>query len=271
MEKLIVLGTGHAVVEKCYNTCFALQHKNEYLLVDAGGGNQILKQLRLTQIPLSQIHHFFITHEHTDHLTGMVWVVRMISAMMKMHKYEGQFHIYAHTKLISGIQTICEIMLSKQIAGLMGTQIILHPLEDGDQHDILEHTFTFFDIQSTKAKQFGFTFINTNNEKIVCCGDEPYNEKCYDYVKGASWLFHEAFCLYSDRDIYKPYEKHHSTALDAGKLATSLQAKHLVLWHTEEDHLNNRKELYTAEAKEVFNGNIYVPYDLETIELLKEK
>ena len=158
-------------------------------------------------------------------------------------------------------------MLSGQIQGLFGTRIILHPLENGDKHQILDHEFTFFDILSTKAKQFGFTFINNNNEKIVCCGDEPYNENCYEYVKDASWLLHEAFCLYSQKDIYKPYQKHHSTALDAGKLASSLNAKHLVLWHTEEDNLSNRKELYTTEAKTVFNGNIYVPYDLEIIDL----
>ena len=45
MEKLIVLGTGNATVTKCYNTCFALKKENEYLLVDAGGGNQILSIL----------------------------------------------------------------------------------------------------------------------------------------------------------------------------------------------------------------------------------
>ena len=43
MEKLIMLGTGNAGVKKCYNTCFVLKNKNEYLLVDAGGGNGILK------------------------------------------------------------------------------------------------------------------------------------------------------------------------------------------------------------------------------------
>ena len=35
MEKLIVLGTGNAMVTKCYNTCFALQQGDEYVLVDA--------------------------------------------------------------------------------------------------------------------------------------------------------------------------------------------------------------------------------------------
>ena len=51
MKKLIVLGTGHAVVKKCYNTCFALQEDNEYLLVDAGGGNEILNRLDKANIP----------------------------------------------------------------------------------------------------------------------------------------------------------------------------------------------------------------------------
>ena len=34
MEKVIILGTGNAGVKNCYNTCFALKNKNEYLLVE---------------------------------------------------------------------------------------------------------------------------------------------------------------------------------------------------------------------------------------------
>ena len=38
--KLIILGTGNAMVTRCYNTCFAItdEDTNEFLLVDAGGG-----------------------------------------------------------------------------------------------------------------------------------------------------------------------------------------------------------------------------------------
>lgn len=45
MRKLILLGTGNAMVTKCFNTCFALNIDDEYFLVDAGGGNGILAQL----------------------------------------------------------------------------------------------------------------------------------------------------------------------------------------------------------------------------------
>ena len=42
--KLTILGTGNAMVTKCYNTCFAIEKDGHYFLVDGGGGNTIMKQ-----------------------------------------------------------------------------------------------------------------------------------------------------------------------------------------------------------------------------------
>lgn len=46
-----------------------------------------------------------------------------------------------------------------------------------------------------------------------------------------------------------------------------LNVKNLILYHTEESHGMERKKLYTQEGKDNFEGNIYVPDELETIEL----
>lgn len=73
--------------------------------------------------------------------------------------------------------------------------------------------------------------------------------------------------MYRDREIFSPYEKHHSTARDAGRLAGSLGVKNLVLYHTEDRNLATRKTTYTAEAASEFSGNIYVPDDLERVAL----
>ncbi len=78
---------------------------------------------------------------------------------------------------------------------------------------------------------------------------------------------HEAFCLHSQADIFKHYEKHHSAVKDAAETAEMLQVKNLLLYHTEDRNLKGRRELYTAEAKEYFGGNVYVPNDLESFEL----
>ena len=76
MEKSIVLGTGNASVTKCYNTCSIIQDKKgRYFMIDAGGGNGILTQLEKMNIPVTEIHDIFLTHEHTDHLLGMIWMI----------------------------------------------------------------------------------------------------------------------------------------------------------------------------------------------------
>lgn len=76
MENLIVLGTGNALATHCYNTCFAIDDGSEAVLVDAGGGNGILSRLEQAEVNPARIHHLIVTHEHCDHLLGVVWMVR---------------------------------------------------------------------------------------------------------------------------------------------------------------------------------------------------
>ena len=80
-------------------------------------------------------------------------------------------------------------------------------------------------------------------------------------------MLHEAFCLYRDADHFKPYEKHHSTVKDACKLSQTLGVENLILYHTEDKTIEHRKELYMAEGKPYFDGNLFVPEDLEGFEL----
>ena len=78
---------------------------------------------------------------------------------------------------------------------------------------------------------------------------------------------HEAFCLYRDRDIFKPYEKFHATVKEACGNATELGVKNLILYHTEDKTLADRKKLYTEEGRAYFAGNLFVPDDLDVLEL----
>lgn len=266
MEKLIVLGTGNALATRCYNTCFALQCGGEHILVDAGGGNGILVQLEKAGIDPATIRHLIVTHEHCDHLLGVVWIVRKIGTLMKAGGYAGQLHIWCHAGLADTIRTLCRLTLQKKFTDLLDDRIPLHPVEDGTGADLLGNAFTFFDIHSTKAPQYGFT-ARWGEKKLTCLGDEPYNPLCEAYVQGSDWLLSEAFCLYGDRETFKPYEKHHSTVKEACELAQRLGVPHLVLWHTEDKHYDRRKELYTAEGAQYYTGDLHVPYDLEALDL----
>lgn len=268
--QITMLGTGNATVSQIYNTCFVLQTPSTLMLVDAGGGNGILAQLKKVNVQISDIHHLFVTHAHTDHVLGVIWVIRMVA---QCKGYEGLLHVYGNDKVMKVIKTIIYMILAKKQLAKVAERVVFHQLEDGDCFEVGDMKLECFDIQSTKEKQFGFRAELPSSDEsdkplvLACLGDEPYNEQNRRYIVGADWMMCEAFCLYADRDTFKPYEKCHSTALDAGKLAEELGVKNLILYHTEEKTLANRKENYTREAAENFKGRIFVPDDLEVIEL----
>ena len=264
MTKLRILGTGNAQAVDCYNTCLTIENENGIMLVDAGGGNGILKILEIESIDLSDIHHIFVTHAHTDHIFGVIWLIRRIGETMSKGKMEGTLTIYAHKELADLIEYISRSILTKKVISLIGDRIIFSVHEDGDERTIIGNKFTVFDIGSTKMKQFGFRMEYENGKVFVDPGDEPLLEKNYEIARNADWMTHEAFCTYEDRDRFKPYEKHHSTAMDASKLAESLGVKNLILYHTEDKTLSTRKDRYTKEAKEFFSGNVFVPDDGES-------
>jgi len=265
--ELILLGTGNAMVTKCFNTCFAIQIGGAYFGVDAGGGNGILAQYEKAGIEYENMHQMFFTHGHTDHVLGAVWIVRKIATLLSTGRYEGRFDIYCHDEVAAIIRTFTRMTLTKKLFSYVDNGVFINEVRDGDTFDACGMKITCFDIASTKAKQFGFLALLPDGQRFVCLGDEPYNPVCEIYAKGADWLLSEAFCLYEDRERFKPYEKHHSTALDAGRLAAKLGAKRLVLYHTEDKNLSVRKERYAKEARQAFDGPIFVPDDLERIEL----
>lgn len=264
--KLTMLGTGNALCTECYNTCFIFNDNKKYFLIDAGGGNQILKQLKLANIDYNNIHDIFVTHKHIDHLMGIIWLIRIIAQSINKNQYKNDLNIYTHSELIENIQTISTMLLNEKEIQHLNKRIHLISIKDRETINIIEHKVTFFDINSTKTKQFGFC-IDINGMKLSCCGDEPCNDKVKDLIINSDWLMHEAFCLYSQADIFKPYEKHHSTVKDACQLANELNIKNLILYHTEDKNIKNRKQLYFEEGKKYYKNNLYIPNDLDTFDL----
>ncbi len=267
MDKLIMLGTGAAFAQKCYNSCFALQDGDEYLLVDGGGGNGILAQLAAAEIPVSRIHNIYLTHEDTDRLFGVMWVIRMIAAAIRREEYEGDLHIYCHSDLVGTIRTIAGLVLSKKSRWLFDHRILFIPVYDNDLRRIMDHSFTFFDLYSPYEKQYGFSVDLGDGSDLVFLGDEAMHEENIPYAQGARYLMHEAFCLYSQYELYRPYEKGHVTVREACLTAESLGVQNLILFNTEDENLRSRKALFAAEGRLYYHGNIIVPDDLDEIVL----
>lgn len=266
MEKIIVLGTGSASVTEIFNTCFVLEDsKGEYLLVDTGGGNGILKQCKIANIDLNKIHNIFISHKHIDHLFGLLWIYRFVDLSMRKGTYKGILNIYCHDEVAQIIKDQIRILLRKEQQQFFNKQIFINVVNDHEVVKVLDYDLEFLDIHSRSDKQYGFKTTLNNGKKLAFLGDEPLYEELYNDVENVDWLLHESFCLETEADIFKPHEKNHDTVKSASIKAQNLNAKNLVLWHTQENLGVNRKEKYTKEAKENFSGNVYVPNDFDEI------
>lgn len=268
MYKINFLGTGSAMVTKCFNTCFTLSNNSdEHFLVDTGGGNLLLTNLEKLNIPINKIHHLFLTHSHNDHLNGISWIVRSVATQIFKDNYTGDLTIYGHKDLLVKARNLCTILLGDKFINLFDDRIKFLEVTHDQTVDILDFKVTFFDIQSTKLKQFGFYLSTSNNTTMCFLGDEGYKEHLHSYCANADYLIHEAFCLFEESSKYKPHEKHHSHVKDAAENAAALNVNNLILIHTEDDNLKNKKDFYSAEANYFFKGNVLVPMDLESIEL----
>lgn len=265
--ELILLGTGHAVVTECYNTCFVIKDGDRQLLVDGGGGGALLTQLKRAGLSWMDLHEIFVTHKHLDHLTGILWMLRMVTHAMLAGRYAGTLTIYTHAPLVETLRSLCFMLFSEAQCRFLDDRIQLVAVNDGETRTVIGHAVTFFDLQSTKERQYGFSMELTPGEKLTCCGDEPCHPCEERYVQGSKWLLHEAFCLSAEADRFHPYEKHHSTVQDACRLAQRLAVQNIVLYHTEDTDLPHRRARYTAEGREVFDGGIWVPDDLEVLTL----
>lgn len=101
----------------------------------------------------------------------------------------------------------------------------------------------------------------------MCLGDESLTLRNAQNAANCNILICGAFCRYADKEIYQPYEKHHSTVRDVAVLAERFNIRNLVLIHCEDDDVAHRQELYQDEAAAYYSGKVTVPTDGERLPL----
>ena len=268
MTKITMLGTGGGRALNLYNTCFTIQNESGVFLIDSGGGVEIFKRLKKAGIQLNELKNIFISHSHTDHILGLIWLFKTIGVMVRHNEIKENINIYCNDVVYEAIKGVAGFVLPEKLINAVYSKINFIILNNNDKHTINEIEYEFFDILARGTKQFGFE-CNLEENRFLFLGDENLDPALNSRVENADYVMHEALCLDSEENIFHAYEKNHSTVLSAAKKLNDLNVKNIILYHTEESH-PDRKELYTREAKSVFEGNVLVPDDLEVIELIKK-
>ena len=265
--KLIMLGCGHGSAINCYNSCFLLKYNTGFLLVDSGGGNQILKQLKNKNIDISKINNIFISHAHMDHILGVLWIIRKLCPKYYNNQINSKINIYGNDDVIEKLKKLLIILLPKDFHYLIDKKIILNIVYNNSSINIENSLITFIDLCSFKIKQYGFV-LKENKNKFSFIGDEPFNKKITTYIENSDYLFADAYMCGREADYKNPIKNHHhSTVRYTSSIAKKLNIKNLIISHTIDTNLNTRKKDFINDSKQYYNGNVYVPDDLEEVDL----
>lgn len=290
MEKITMLGTGHAMTFRCFNTCFVYENENGKLLVDTGGGNGLISRLQEAGISAGDITEVFISHRHTDHMMGLPWLFRHAGG-----PGSKGMTLYLHEDVMRVAKGMVDLLFPDKKDSIMES-VRFVPVSHGDTAEILGCKVKFLDLRSPNVPQFGFKMELLSGKTLAFNGDVPFVEENRGELQGVDYLLHEAFHLASDKQGPggmppmggpgmppmpggpggmppmggpggKPGKMGHSTVKEAAGYAQSLSVRTLVLFHGTDNDYENRQRAYTAEAEKEFSGRIFVPYDLDVIEL----
>lgn len=266
--RIVMLGTGHAVVTECYNTCWVLQADDgRCLLVDGGGGSGIVTQMSRAGISWGSVREIFVTHKHIDHLLGVVWALRMLAMGMARGRIEGTVCVYGNDEVVRLLSQMAHDLLHERDLPLLGTRILFQAVAAGETRPLLGRPTTFFDLHAHDVSQLGFSMEYAPGRRLACCGDVALKEQDFGQVRDVDWLMHEAFCLSDSPAAAHAGKAGHSTVAQAAATAEAVGAHTLLLYHTEDRDLAHRRARYAAEAARHFSGRLCVPDDLEVLEL----
>jgi len=245
-------------------------------VVDCGNG--VARQLVLANLPLRDVRHIFITHQHSDHnadygnLILLAWAAGL------------------HTRLDSwGPPPLARMtdlffeMNATDIGARMADErrVPLRPLVHA--HELLGGGPVMHDenVRVTAAvvhhppivPAFAYRF-DAADRSIVISGDTTATDSLVTLARGADVLVHEA--LYDaaavDRlvasvpnasDLRRSILSHHTTAEEAGRIAAEAKVGTLVLSHlvpAEDPAIT--EAMWTDAARKHFGGRIIVGKDL---------
>lgn len=298
--RVTFLGTGSTgdARRRCAATLVTLAD-GTHVLVDTGGGNEILLALEAAQVDLSRLRAVVLTHQHLDHAAGLPFVLFAL-AMRAVRGLPGMpVDVCVPAPAADALRGACEAFfpgihgpwwLADRVRWLgcdPGAYVWrLELCEDGTSQVVDDAASRgpgvpdgALAVIETMAVSHGAPPIPAQAVRIdarrpdgttcrvVLSGDTGPNAGMARFAAGADLLVHEAIEAEAlgAHPIFVPGTGH-ATAAVAGRVAALARARRLAL-----HHLNAatglRPDVVREEAAAHFAGEVSVPDDLDTVEV----
>jgi len=268
---LILLGTGYPRPDANHaGPATAVIAGDKWFLVDAGRGTTM--RVAGTSLQYEAMRAVFITHLHSDHTAGLPDV---FITSWQFGRKTTPLQLYGP----AGIKGLADAMLQFFAYDIhvrrdlvehhpaAGATIRTHVVHEGVVYDDGEVRVTAFKVEHPPVKlAFGYRF-DAGGHSIVISGDTRPNANLIRFAKGADILVQEAylpehFDKVDSPEVAARLKAYHTSAEEAGEIATSAGVKTLVLTHLVPA---GAEATFAERAAKTFHGRIIVGGELKTI------
>jgi len=268
---LILLGTGYPRPDANHaGPATAVIAGDKWFLVDAGRGTTM--RVAGTDLKYEYLRGVFITHLHSDHTAGLPDV---FITSWQFGRKTAPLQLYGPT----GIQPLADAMLQFFAYDIhirrdlvehhpgAGATIRAHIVRQGVIYDDGDVRVTAFKVEHPPVNPaYGYRF-DSSGHSIVISGDTRPNANLIKFAKGADILVQEAylpehFDKVDSAEVAARLKAYHTSAEEAGEIATAAGVKTLVLTHLVPA---GAEATFAERAAKTFHGRIIVGGELKTI------
>jgi len=257
--KVTLLGTGtpQPIMER-FGASILVQAGSESLLFDAGRG--CLQRLRQINVSYDKIDALFLTHLHSDHITGLPdlwltgWLVSKRAVPLDVFGPTGTREMLNYLQKAFAFDIKMRVEDDKRSED--GSKFVVAEIQQGVVYEKNGVKVTAFLVDHYPVvPAFGYR-IDYSGHTVVLSGDTRYSENLISFAKGADLLIHEVAIApdtLSKSDPQYHILMHHTTPEQAAKVFNKVQPRlaaysHIVKIHglTEADIMKRTKATYSG-------------------------
>ncbi|MFG2228298.1 MBL fold metallo-hydrolase [Streptomyces sp. NPDC048644] len=239
-------------------------------------GNGVGRQIVSAGLALKDLRSVSVTHHHVDHNADLGTLVHLAWTAARCEPVD----LYGPAPLASMVKQYLELNAPdidhREALGRPALSGLFRPHEvsgPGTVHDTDGVRISAGIATHPPMPSYSYR-VDAHGLSVVVSGDTARCDEVAELSRGADILVHEAYSpdhlaefMSGSNTRIERLQQHfaqaHTSAEDAGRVATAAGVRTLVLWHLIPWQLSDQE--YAAQAARTFDGEIIVGHDLQRI------